>query len=106
MVKMIRPDKKRKGKLKIGRILLAVLLCIACIFLGISAFSKIGFPGRILGQKDAGPSYYLVIGTYDKENTDADLILLVAWNEVNKKVSFISIPPNTQIGRPEGKVYF
>ena len=103
MVKMIRPDKKRKGKLKIGRILLAVLLCIACIFLGISAFSKIGFPGRILGQKDAGPSYYLVIGTYDKENTDADLILLVAWNEVNKKVSFISIPPNTQIGRPEGK---
>lgn len=40
---MIRPDKKRKGKLKIGRILLAVLLCIACIFWAYPLSAKLDF---------------------------------------------------------------
>ena len=57
------------------------------------------------GEDNPKPVYYLLVGTDAQSTAQADFVMIASIDSNSKKVTLISIPGNTKIGKDEKKQY-
>lgn len=94
----------KRGKLKVKKLIFFLILSLAAAVILIMGICKgVSYAlGKIDGE-NTPISYYLLIGTDRESGSEADAILLTAWNKQDREVTLISIPPNTKLARQEKK---
>ena len=53
------------------------------------------------GEDNPKPVYYLLVGTDAQSTAQADFVMIASIDSNSKKVTLISIPGNTKIGKDE-----
>ncbi len=90
--------RKRKTRLKVKKLLCFLFLVFACLGLLVFGVVKGVEMWHSASTGDGKPTYYLFIGGDSAAGNEADSLLLMAMNEKKKELTFISLPPNTEIG--------
>ena len=98
----MKTTRKRKNRLKVKKLILFLCMVAICLALLVFAIIKgVDMWHTASAGESSGPTYYLFIGADPTAGNEADSLLLMANNSKKKEMTFISIPPNTEIKRQE-----
>ncbi len=95
--------RKRKTRLKVKKLLCFLFMVFACLALLVFGVVKGVEMWHSASAEEGGkPTYYLFIGS-ETAGSEADSLLLTAINEKKKELTFISLPPNTEISKHDAE---
>lgn len=101
----MKKQRKQKGKSKIrySKLFMFIGVVIAVLFLSTMAiFHGIHYIlNYFYREENPNPVYYLLVGTDDQFSAQADFVMIASIDSNSKKVTLISIPENTKIGKDE-----
>ena len=94
---------KRKSKIRYGKLFLFISALVTVLFLlSMAIFRGIHYIlNDFHGEDNPKPVYYLLVGTDAQSTAQADFVMIASIDSNSKKVTLISIPGNTKIGKDE-----
>lgn len=94
---------KRKSKIRYGKLFLFISALVTVLFLlSMAIFRGIHYIlNDFHGEDNSKPVYYLLVGTDAQSTAQADFVMIASIDSNSKKVTLISIPGNTKIGKDE-----
>lgn len=94
---------RRKSKIRYGKLFIFISMLIAVLFsLSMAIFQGIFYYILNFHREDnPKPVYYLLVGTDAQFTPEADFVMIASIDSNAKKVTLISIPGSTKIGKDD-----
>lgn len=98
-------NRKHRGHLKVGKLLVCLLMAIAVIVAAVLLLGKgiSAIKTHTTAAADTPPVYTLLIGSDPAYGSQADVVILAARNEGKKELTLLSLPSNTRVTPKDDK---